>query len=633
MSEGKSVSAPSTRLAHSKGNNKKKGLMNNLTRSFTGAIGSIKGKHDTENISRLLTSSLSPSEVDEDVDPEGTSDLPSKQPDGEKKAEQADKEETAPKGPSWKLCERSRQTRRLRNSLYKCFVSQEEWDKIQFERRKSKEIIQKAAMQNLVMQKIVRSFGKSHLCDTRILGCDGSVVMAPSYLLALHSSVIEDIIYPPSTRGRPPSSSREKTSLMMSIGEDPCEAEGENSADVDALPYYDIIGGPVKHQIDMPFATGTAISTFLHFLAALSLPTNVDDVRIMCQVYFIGKLLQINPLADEAYGRGRILINQSSTEMTCAAFDECKAFEKMGSEIHNWWGYSFKGINEMKSYTLECILDAPAKLLLRGGGVKYLNPDSLREILGHKDLDSDELTVFYILKRWMEDFDGDYDRKLTAAKILAKNINFSLIPPEELRGNVSDCDFVEKSVVEAALHAIEVRNSTQSSKDLEHVIVEGSGQDHVNGMYVRLDEDIGMDADDIVFVKEASHESGDNLDFGLFLHRDTWNIASSVDYSNILYSCKIKGIALHPEVPELGWVVNGGTEPAPSCNWNAAKKAIKSRPKNNDAPNIEDLFDQEKKLCDQSIGKLQLENGKYLASLFSHRSDAHSTSLYYILLR
>lgn len=497
-------------------------------------------------------------------------------------------------------------------------------------------------MQNLVMQKILSSFSKSHLCDTQLLGCDGTVVMAPSYLLALHSSVIEDIIYPPSSRGRLSSSSRGTPSLLMSIGEDPFESEGgdtpdpvRNFSDVDAHPYYDIPGGPVTHKIDVPFATEAAISIFLHFLAALSLPTNVEDVRVMCQVYFIGKLFQISPLADEACRKGRILINQSSPEMTCAAFDECKAFEKMGGEIHNWWGYSFKGINEMKSYALDCVLDAPAKLLLRGGGVKYLSPDSLREILGHKDLDSDELTVFDILKRWMEDFDGDYDRKVTAAKILAKTINFSLIPPEELRDIVSQCDFVEKTVVDAALHAIEVRNSTQSIKDLEHVIVEGSGQDHVNGVYVRLEEDIGMDADDIVFVKEASYENGDNLDFGLYLHHDTWSIASSVDYSNVLYSCKLKLNAIHPErAPELGWVVKGGTAPAPSCHWNAGKEVIKRRPNNSDAPNIEDLFEdvrREKKLSDRSIGKV--ENGKYLLSLFLRRSGANSSSLHYLLLR
>lgn len=394
---------------------------------------------------------------------------------------------------------------------------------------------------------------------------------APDYLLAIHSSVIEGILYPV---------------VLPSIQEDESEREGMDN-------FHSPPTSSVR-KVDVPFATEPAISAALHFLVAQNLPTDLSDSRVMCQIYFIGKLFKINALADEVCRQGRLMINKSSStdmpEKVCAAFDECSALERAGEE-HKWWNLSFGGINELKEYALECLLDAPAKILLRGGGAKYLSADSVNEILSHPDMDTDELTMFLILNKWVKEFEGAHESKMVVAKILVKKIDFSLIPPEHLRSQVLGCDFVEKADVDAALRDIELKNSTRSPDEFEHVVVEGAGQTNVNGMYIRLEEDIGMDGSDVVFVKEATYEDGDFVDFGLYLHRNSWAIASCADYSNVLYSREIDMNTLNrKQTPEDGWVVKEGVGPAPMCHWSASKENLRGN-RNRDAPNIEDFHE------------------------------------------
>lgn len=480
------------------------------------------------------------------------------------------KYEDVSKGPSWKLSERRLQTRRTRNSLFKSLVCQTDAESLGYLQLRQDERLGKDDAHDLIVAAMISSLEKKHLCDAELLGVDGISVNAPSFLLCMFSSVIEEMLFP----------------NALPLIE---ESKGE---DITELNSFAATTSPLK--VDMPFATAPAISAMLRFLAAQTLPDDVDDIRVICQVYVIGKLFKINALTDEAHRKGRLLINKSSgSEFVCAAFDECKAIERAGDDS-KWWGHSFSGINDMKSYALDCILDAPAKILLREGGVKFLSPDSIQEVLSNHDLDSDEETVFLILKNWVDSFQGDYEKKIEAANILVGNIDFSLIPPDSLRKNVAACDFVDEKDVNDALRAIELRHSNRSPEDFEHVRVEGAGIRHVNGIYVRLEEDIGMDADDIVFVKEATYEDGDFSDFGLYLHQNTWSIASCADYSNIFYSCKADGnISNREETPLTGWKTGTGTEPAPLCHWNACKDGAKVIGySNGDAPNLEDFHEE-----------------------------------------
>lgn len=484
-------------------------------------------------------------------------------------------EENTFKGPSWKISERRLQTRRTRNSIFK----REDVEKIKYMQLHQNVEHGNDDSQGCIVTAILNSLKKNHLCDVELIGGDG-IVKGPSFLLCMYSSVIEELLYP---------------KVLPCIQEDQSERDDLAPLIVTSL-----------RTVDAPFATKPAISAMLHFLATQTLPDDMDDVRIMCQLYFLGKVFKINALADEAHRSGRLLINRSTgSELVCAAFDECKAFEIAG-EKKKWWGYSIGGINEMKVFALDCILDAPAKLLLRGCGAKYLSPDSIQEILSHTDLDSDELTVLLILKQWVADFEGDHTIKIEAAKILVDEIDFTLIPPDVLRTQVASFEFVNKADVDSALKEIELKNSSRSPKDFEHVIVEGAGNKHVNGVYVRIEEDIGMDEDDIAFVKEATYENGDYSDFGLYLHGNKWTIASCADYSNAFYSCEVADYNLQRnETPSKGWITDTGIEPAPECHWNASKIGLNRS--NRDAPCLEDIHEdirREKKSSDASCRRL-----------------------------
>ena len=474
-----------------------------------------------------------------------------------------------PKGPSWKLSERMHQTRRTRHSVFKSMGCSAHAEGLEYMRLRHMNGTGNDDVLKTISAELLGTLKKTHLCDTDIIGGDNITVKAPSYLLCLKSSVIEGILYPP---------------VLQSIQEDESEKEVE-----------DIVCTKTSglRQVNVPFATQPAISAALYFFASHKLPDDLVDVRIICQVYYIGKLFKIFALADEACGKCRKVINKSSkfemSELVCAAFDECRAFEVGGKEL-KWWGLSFSGANEIKAYATECIMDAPVKFLLEGRGIKLLNTDSIHQILSHQDMDTDELTMFLILRRWVNEFEGIKEEKIEVAKILVRTIDFSLIPPDDLRNRVAVCDFVDKVSVDAALREIELRNSSVLPNYFEHVIVSGAGESHVNGIYVRLEEDIGMDSDDIVFVKDASYEDGDNVDFGLYLNRNTWIIASCADYSNVLYSCEINMNRPNREqTPELGWVADRGNDPPPVCHWNASK--LKPKGPVAGAPNLEFYHD------------------------------------------
>jgi hypothetical protein len=93
--------------------------------------------------------------------------------------------------------------------------------------------------------------------------------------------VIEELLYP---------------KILPCIREDESERDGID--DFDTLPPLTITS---LRKVDAPFATEPAISAMLHFLATHTLPDDIDNVRVMCQIYFLGKLFKVIALADEAH--------------------------------------------------------------------------------------------------------------------------------------------------------------------------------------------------------------------------------------------------------------------------------------------------------------------------------------------
>lgn len=241
--------------------------------------------------------------------------------------------------------------------------------------------------------------------------------------------------------------------------------------------------------------------------------------------------------------------------------------------------------------------DSPLTTLLAKGTV-YLSQASIEEVICDQNMDVDEHTMFHILNSWVKQDDDNIE----TGKSLVSNIHLSYIKTDYINSVVRSCGFVALSDVEAALKEIEEFLATQSPDEKEHVLVESAGNDKINGIYVRMDSDIGLGGEEVMFVKEA-HEDDYGPDYGLYLLRSTWAITSCVDYSNILYSFELTGMSdsSHPlhQPPKLGWKADGGSHPAPLCTWKPAREA---KHKSYVAPNLADLGKKKKNICDMADG-------------------------------
>lgn len=389
---------------------------------------------------------------------------------------------------------------------------------------------------------VLKSLGMKSLCDVEIVGKDDVPVEAPSYLLAAHSEVFESMFYSESS----------KTVAKDGGGKSSC-----------------------PHRVELEFAEWDAIQATMHFLATRSLPdgleneANEQNIRFICQIHLFGRLFKIPSLINEAYRTARRLMNKKPS-LVCAAFDECSVSAKRLGP-----GYSMPSSHdELNAYVLDYLRDSPLTTLL-AGGTKFLNVASIEAIICDQDMDVDEHTMFHILHTWVKH--DEYH--IETGKALVSNINLSYINTDYLKNVVKKCGFVQLADVERALEDIEEMLANQSPDQKEHVLVEGAGNDDINGIYVRMDEDIGLGEEEVVFVKEAQEDELDCPDYGLYLHGSTWAITSCVDYSNILYSFESssEGSSSTPphalqKPPQSGWEAIGGIHPPPYCTWNPSKE-------------------------------------------------------------
>ena len=420
---------------------------------------------------------------------------------------------------------------------------------------------------------------KHNFCNVELVGGDGISVGAPTFLLACHGAVFEDLFYP-----------KDK-------GDSASNNTDSNS----------------NQKINVPFTTQTAIHAAIHYCATYTLPatfeseTTESNIRSIAQVYLLAQLFKMPSLLSQAYRTARLLINKKPI-LACAAFDECIHLFEKGSSA-DWWGFpppDNKGVegevsredsylhDDLKGYALEYLRESPLKTLLEGG-VNLLSPTSIRMIICDELMDVDEFTMFLILNSWVHLAPGTKEKKVEIGKTILPHIRLSFIEQELLKHHVRKCEFVSTKDVDDALEEIELMLANQSPEDLERVVVEGAGNDEINGLYVRVEDDIGLEYEEYMFVKEAQEEE-DFSDFGLYLWKGTWYISSCVDYSNIFYSSTERRKSRRqsnkfsrPKPPKSGWKNVSGLKPAPLCTWKPSKDEEHTKPNQMLAPTIDEL--------------------------------------------
>jgi len=304
--------------------------------------------------------------------------------------------------------------------------------------------------------------------------------------------------------------------------------------------------------------------------------------RNLAQLDHLAHVYKFGALGEVTYRALRKLINRRAV-LACAIFDELSYREGAGA------------VDSIKRYALDSMREMPCDTLL-GGGVQWMKEESVEAIMMDQDMDVDELYMFKILKAWvLADGGADSGGRLKVAQRLSEHIELKFIDPELLVSEVKASEiFTEKEIVEA-VRLIKDSLANRDPCEMERVLVEGAGTEIVNGIYCRVEGELGVSQEEILFVKEADDGYSD---VGLYLWGTRWHIAMCADYSNCFYSCEDppNKSATTELVPTNNWgVLYGGMDPPPYCtylpNTRMGRLSNCSLGKNLLAPNLEEMMD------------------------------------------
>ena len=389
---------------------------------------------------------------------------------------------------------------------------------------------------------IVNARTKNHMMDISIFGNDGIPVRASKFILACYSPVFEEIFY----------KQRDCTSYDKRAGTfvlDFCNEE--------------VIKAAVHHCFSGELPDGFGITSPCESVA-----------RNLAQLDHLAHLYKFSALGEVTYRALRKLINRR-TVLACAIFDELPEG-------------AAEAVDSIKRYALDSMREMPMDTLL-GGGVQWMKEGSLEAIMQDQDMDVDEFYMFKILKAWNADSSkGD---RLPVSRRLSQHIELKFIDPELLQTQIKDSGFYEEKQIIEAVRLIKDSLADRDSSEMERVLVEGAGTEIVNGIYCRVEDEIGMSEEEILFVKEADDGYSD---VGLYLWGTRWHIAMCADYSNCFYSCEDPPNKASTElVPARNWqVMYGGLDPSPVCTYLPNTRMGRlSTDKTALAPNLEEMMD------------------------------------------
>ena len=109
-----------------------------------------------------------------------------------------------------------------------------------------------------------------------------------------------------------------------------------------------------SHRVELGFANRDAIEAVMHFLVTCSLPSGLENqvnefnLRCICQIYLVGRLLKITSLLDQAYRTARLFMNKMHW-LVFAVFDECNVSVQLLSPTY----VPPSSLGELKVYALE----------------------------------------------------------------------------------------------------------------------------------------------------------------------------------------------------------------------------------------------------------------------------------------
>jgi hypothetical protein len=407
-----------------------------------------------------------------------------------------------------------------------------------------------------VIEVLKVAMGKDHMMDLALIANDGSRIKTSRYLMACRVESLEHKLYPASTTAEfTPSTFEEdnedeKSHSLLPPPEQPNE-----------ISLGDYPPKILKALVEYCFCGELLKST-------LKTEETADSVRGLVQLAELAWSIQFRVLGDETYQWARRIMNRNPS-LACAVYDVATAVS----------------VREFEDYAMQTMEESPMDALLGGGadcGIQYLSAERLQDVLTDHEMEVDELTIFHILERWVEQHTKDnkspgmlcQEEALEVARKCAKNIELLYIDSMDLLSSIKKSGFFDDADIDKAIAEQAILSSREGHVQThgggsfknpvtsEHVEIQGAGLRKVNGIYVRQTDRDG----------QAMYCMGEGPDsIGLFQWEDTWGIAPSCDLSNMYYECR-QVISSQPEnVPMFGWTVSlQGEHPPPTFQWIAA---------------------------------------------------------------
>ena len=445
---------------------------------------------------------------------------------------------------------------------------------------------------------MLSGLSKSHMLDVTLVGSDQKPVMASKFVLACYSPVMEGLFF---KQQQSQDNVRKSESWLTSFGKSSLISKYSGSEESDEKIAADASASAATGDennrnggdtlvVDCCNSVTLKAAVYHCFSGELPEGFDIDSpnetvARNLAQLDQFAYMYRLAALGELTYRAARKLINKRPV-LACAIFDELSYREGRG-------GYSGgMALDSIKRYALDTMREMPMDTLLMGG-VQWMKEDAVESIMQDQDLDVDEFYMFKILKAWGSVDDAE---RQAATRRMAAHIELKYIEIELLKTQVRDSGYFEEKQIMEAVKLIEDSEASREDYEMERVLIEGAGKDIVNGIYVRVLDEVGMSEEEILFVKEADDGYSD---VGLYLWKTKWNIAMCADYSNCFYSCEDdRQTKLGNElVPRGPWQTDyGGVDPPPTATYLPITRAGRASFQNTTsvtvvAPNLEEMID------------------------------------------
>ena len=407
-----------------------------------------------------------------------------------------------------------------------------------------------------------RAMTKGHMLDLGLVGRGGAEVRTSRFVLACYSSVLEEVFF---QRRR-------------------CPHYHHHAADA---------------RLTLDFCSGEALAAAVHHCFRGDLPPDfsltapsADVARTLAQLDRLAHVYRFRALGELTYRALRKLINQRPV-LACAIFDEL-SYEGEGGEpdadadAHAPGRRVAVAVDSIKRYALDTLREMPMDTLL-AGGVQWMTAVSVEAIMRDQDIEVDEFFMFNILHAWASHKKAD---RLPVARRLSRHIELRFIDADLLATRVAASRYFTPREIAEAVRLIRDSLAARDPGEMERVLVEGAGTDAVNGIYCRVEEEVGLGEEEVLFVKETDDGIGE---MGLYLYGTKWHVAMCTDYSNCFYSCDHDPAAAVLVPPGDWYVQYGGAGPPPYCTYlpitRMGRGTTLGERKSIMAPNLEEMID------------------------------------------